>query len=436
MTPHRVTAASSASPLGPDVGLVVHSHLRWDFVWQRPQQLLSRIATTNNVLFVEEPIFLDDVTAPSLHVSTPNTGVTRVVPHLPARDAGDYDTVARVVRSLLESLLTSKDIAPRFLRVVQWFYTPMPAPVMLGAFNEVAVVYDCMDELAQFRFAPSDIGEREQLLLAQADVVFTGGYRLFESKKRYHENTHFFGCGVDARHFGTARLPETEVPGDVASLSHPVFGYFGVIDERLDYELIAALAAERPDATVLMVGPFAKVDPRELPQAANIRWLGQRDYEDLPRYVKAFDVCLMPFALNEATQFINPTKTLEYMAAGKPIVSTAVADVVRNFSPIVRVARSSDEFVRAVLDAAKEPDESLIAAGMKKAAGSTWEAIVDRMREIIAAAIVSDTGDARSEISKEISSDEKPTGRPISWRARGTASPRLDRAPGKGDPVL
>jgi glycosyltransferase involved in cell wall biosynthesis len=393
--------------------------------------LLSRIATTNNVLFVEEPVFLDDVPAPSLRLSTPNTGVTRVVPHVPATLAGEYDGVARIVRSLLESLLTSPEIAPRFLRVVQWFYTPMPAPVMLGAFNEVAVVYDCMDELAQFRFAPSDIGTREQLLLSQADVVFTGGYRLFESKKRYHENTHFFGCGVDARHFGTARLDDTEVPKDVAGLPHPVFGYFGVIDERLDYGLIAAVAAARPDGTVLMVGPLAKVDPRELPKAPNIHWLGQRAYADLPRYVKAFDVCLMPFELNDATQFINPTKTLEYMAAGKPIVSTAIADVVRNFAPIVRVATGSDDFVRAVLDAAAEPDDSIIAAGLKKASGSTWEAIVDRMREIVAAAIVSDTATARTEIS----ADEKAAVRPTSWRARGTTSPRLDRTPEKGDPV-
>jgi glycosyltransferase involved in cell wall biosynthesis len=432
MTLHRVNAASSASPFGPDVGVVVHSHLRWDFVWQRPQQLLSRIAATNNVLFVEEPIFLDDVTSPSLRLSSPNAGVTRAVPHMPASLAGRSDDVARIVRSLLEALLSSQDFAARFPRVVQWFYTPMPAPVMLGAFNEIAVVYDCMDELAQFRFAPSDIGEREQLLLAQADVVFTGGYRLFESKKRYHENTHFFGCGVDARHFGAARLPETEIPADIADLPHPVFGYFGVIDERLDYGLIAALAAARPDATVLMVGPLAKVDPRELPQAANIRWLGQRDYADLPRYVKAFDVCLMPFELNEATQFINPTKTLEYMAAGKPIVSTAVADVVRNFSPIVRIAHSSAEFVRAVIDAATEPDESLVAAGMMKASASTWDAIVDRMREIVAAAIVSDAGVEHTPIV----GDEKSTPRSGSWRARGKTAPPLDRSQGKSDPVL
>jgi len=432
MTPHRVNAASSVSPLGPDVGLVVHSHLRWDFVWQRPQQLLSRIAATNNVLFVEEPVFLDDVPSPSLRLSTPNPGVTRAIPHMPASLSGHYDDVERLVRSLLESLLASQDFATRFPRVVQWFYTPMPAPVMLGALNEVAVVYDCMDELAQFRFAPSDIGEREQLLLAQADVVFTGGYRLFESKKRYHENTHFFGCGVDARHFGAARLPETEIPADIANLPHPVFGYFGVIDERLDYGLISALAAARPDATIVMVGPFAKVDPRELPKAGNIHWLGQRDYADLPRYVKAFDVCLMPFELNEATQFINPTKTLEYMAAGKPIVSTAVADVVRNFSPIVRIARTPDEFVRAVVDAATEPDESLIAAGMMKAAASTWDAIVDRMRDIVAAAIVSDAGGEHAEISN----DGKATLRALSWRARGRTAPPLDRSSGKSDPVL
>jgi glycosyltransferase involved in cell wall biosynthesis len=430
MTLTRVNAASLASTLGPDVGLVVHSHLRWDFVWQRPQQLLSRIANTNSVLFVEEPMFFDDIPLPSLELSTPFNGVTRVIPHIPKGFEADYDTVAVTVRSLLESLLASAELGPRFSRIVQWFYTPMPAPTMLGAFNEVAVVYDCMDELAQFRFAPADIGERERLLLAQSDVVFTGGYRLFESKKRYHDNTHFFGCGVDARHFGAAREATTEIPDDVARLPHPVFGYFGVIDERLDYELIAALASACPHATVLMIGPVVKVDPRELPTAPNIHWLGQRQYADLPRYVKAFDVCLMPFALNDATQYINPTKTLEYMASGKPIVSTAVADVVRNFTPIVRIAGDADEFVRGVLDAASEPDDSIIAAGVMRSEASTWEAIVDRMREIIAAAIVSDAGEQRDK-----SLDKKPTTHSASWRARGTFTPPIDRAPGLGDRV-
>src|SRR5206468_2260552 len=175
----------------------------------------------------------------------------------------------------------------------------------------------------------------------------------------------------------------TEIPDDGASVWGPVFGYFGVIDERLDYGLIAALAAAGPDATILMIGPFAKVDPRELPQAANIRWLGQRQYADLPRYVKRFDVCLMPFALNEATEFINPTKTLEYMAAGKPIVSTAVPDVVRNFTPIVQVARSQHEFVTMTAHAAAAPDRALIAQGLAKARAESWDCIVGQMQRII-----------------------------------------------------
>jgi glycosyltransferase involved in cell wall biosynthesis len=316
---------------------------------------------------------------------------------------------------------------------VQWFYTPMPAPEMLGALDEIAVVYDCMDELAQFRFAPSDIGARERQLLAHADVVFTGGYRLFESKSRFHDNVHFFGCGVDAQHFGKARLATTQIPEDARDLARPVFGYFGVIDERLDYELIRALAAARPDATVLMIGPFAKVDPRELPQASNIKWLGQRNYADLPNYVKAFDVCLMPFALNEATEYINPTKTLEYMAAGKPIVSTAVADVVRNFTPIVRIARSPEEFVAAVSGAAVDTDETLRAAGIKRAASASWEAIVERMREIIGEAVSTSAAEETTQPSSVI--DGSPAQRQPAWRARGRTPTSLDLASGAGGAV-
>ena len=433
MTPHRATAASSSAAIGPEVGLVVHSHLRWDFVWQRPQQLLSRIAATNPVLFVEEPITLDDITEPVLKLSTPFPGVTRAIPQLPSSPAYSYDDAIVVVRSLIAGLLASSPFAEQFQRVVQWFYTPMPAREMLGAFDEIAVVYDCMDELAQFRFAPSDIGARERQLLSQADVVFTGGYRLFESKSRFHDNVHFFGCGVDARHFGQARLPATQIPEDARELARPVFGYFGVIDERLDYELIRALAGARPDATVLMIGPFAKVDPRDLPQASNIRWLGQRDYVDLPNYVKAFDVCLMPFALNEATEYINPTKTLEYMAAGKPIVSTAVADVVRNFTPIVRIARSPEQFVAAVSGAAVDTDDTLRTAAIKRAANASWESIVERMREIIGEAVSTSATEPAAQTSGV--ADGASTSRQAAWSARGRTPTSLDLASGTGGAV-
>jgi glycosyltransferase involved in cell wall biosynthesis len=244
-----------------------------------------------------------------------------------------------------------------------------------------------MDELAQFRFAHPDLPERERLLLANADVVFTGGHKLYEAKRRHHGNVHFFGCGVDVAHFAKASLPETPIAAEVAGLPQPVFGYFGVIDERIDYDLIAKLAEACPYASVVMVGPIVKVDPDTLPQAPNIHWLGKREYSELPSYVKGFATCLMPFALNEATEFINPTKTLEYMAARKPIVSTAIADVIRNFAPIARVARSHEQFVAFTARAAKNPDLVLLAEGMKRANRASWESIVSQMRRLVASAI-------------------------------------------------
>ena len=272
------------------------------------------------------------------------------------------------------------DSAPNELPAgVQWFYSPMAAPLWLGRFGEALVVYDCMDELANFRFAPADIGAREQFLLEKADVVFTGGYHLFETKSRHHTNTHFYGCGVDADHYSGARMAETALPAEVAQLPRPVLGYFGVIDERIDYDLLTRLGRAFSGGSVVMVGPFAKVDPLTLPSLPNLYWLGQRAYAELPALVKAFDVCLMPFALNEATQYINPTKTLEYMAAGKPIVSTAVPDVVRNFTPVVSVANSTEEFIEAAYRASANPDTGLIAEGIARAEISSWESTVAAM---------------------------------------------------------
>jgi glycosyltransferase involved in cell wall biosynthesis len=276
---------------------------------------------------------------------------------------------------------------------VQWFYTPMPAPTMVGAFGERGVVYDCMDELSQFKFAPPELLERERLLMRQADVVFTGGHKLWQSKSRLHSNVHFFGCGVDSAHFAKARLDSTPRPADLPEQETPILGFYGVIDERLDYALIAHLAEAFPEWTIAMAGPIVKVSPDDLPKAANIKWLGQKQYAELPMYAKAFDVCLMPFALNEATEYINPTKTLEYMAAGKPIVSTAVADVVRNFTPIVKVARSYDGFAAAARAAARAPEPEMIARGIGMAADHSWESIVGKMRGHIATALeVKDTG--------------------------------------------
>jgi glycosyltransferase involved in cell wall biosynthesis len=255
----------------------------------------------------------------------------------------------------------------------------LAAPAFLGQLNEIAVVYDCMDELSQFKFAPRELIEREQLLLSRADVVFAGGRKMWQSKSRFNGNCHFYGCGVDTAHFGLARSGSTPVPDDIAHLRAPILGYFGVVDERMDYELIAKLADAERDWDIVMVGPTAKIDERDLPRRTNLHWLGGREYSQLPAYAKAFDVCLMPFALNEATEYINPTKALEYMATATPIVSTPVPDVVSNFASALHIAHSHDEFIALCRAAIKEPDKTLIKSGLHLAQENTWEAIVAKL---------------------------------------------------------
>jgi glycosyltransferase involved in cell wall biosynthesis len=376
--PVPATGYTASTPLD-SAPIIAHCHLRWDFVWQRPQQIFSRLATHHPVLFIEDPVEGEGHVRLELTEVLP--AIVRAVPVVPGCSSMSIDQqCAAVLPVLHRSLAKDPMLAEKFDRPIHWFYSPMTAPAYVGQFHEVRTVYDCMDELSNFRFAPSDLSQRESFLLSQADVVFTGGYKLFEAKSQLHRNTHFYGCGVDLEHFGKARLPETACPPDMALLDAPILGYFGVIDERLDYSLIAKLAAAFPEGSVVMVGPLAKVEHDALPKAHNIHWMGQRAYRDLPAIVKTFDVCLMPFAMNESTRYINPTKTLEYMAAGKPIVSTAVPDVVRHFTPVVQVASGSEEFVALARQASSEPDAALIHQGIARAAAASWDAIVSNMR--------------------------------------------------------
>jgi glycosyltransferase involved in cell wall biosynthesis len=269
--------------------------------------------------------------------------------------------------------------------------------------EEVLTVYDCMDELSKFRCAPPEIVERETELLKRADVVFTGGRRLFKAKSRHNDNCHFYGCGVDCDHFGKARAKKTKVPHDLVAISspvaaspvaaqpalpRPVLGYFGVVDERMDYELIARLADANREWSVVMIGPTMKVDESTLPKRPNLHWLGQRSYIDLPAYCKGFDVCLMPFALNESTEFINPTKALEYMATGRMIVSSAVPDVVRNFGTVAKVAKDHAEFISLCRKAVNQPEDDTIKRGLQMARENTWEQIVARMEDRINEALL------------------------------------------------
>jgi glycosyltransferase involved in cell wall biosynthesis len=267
-----------------------------------------------------------------------------------------------------------------FERPVQWFYDPMATTAFAGQMDERAIVYDCMDQLSHFRGAPPELIRRERELLSLADVVFAGGPKIHRSKRELNANCHSYGCGVDVKHFSRARAAETAVPTDIASLPGPRLGFFGVVDERMDYQLLSAMASAHPEWSIVIIGSACKVDPMEFPQHANLHWLGGREYDQLPAYVKGLDVCLMPFAMNEATEFINPTKALEYMATGRPIVSSAVEDVVLQFSDVVRIADSHAEFIRMCEEAIANPDPKRIARGLQLAKRNSWEAIVTGMK--------------------------------------------------------
>ncbi|MDB5458683.1 MAG: UDP-galactopyranose mutase, partial [Caulobacteraceae bacterium] len=297
--------------------LLCFSHLRWDFVFQRPQHLMTRFAASRRVIYWEEPVAATADARP--HVDTrvcAKSGVIVATPRLPETLQGAQRET--VLRALLDGFLADEKVE----RPIRWYYTPM----MLGFSRHVeaaAVVYDCMDELSNFKFAPPQLRQLERDLMAEADVVFTGGYSLYEAKQGQHANIHPFPSSVDRAHFAQARTFDAGLePRDQAALPRPRLGFYGVVDERMDLELLAHLADARPQWTLVIVGPVAKIDPADLPQRPNINYLGGKSYAELPAYLAGWDVALMPFAINESTRFISPTKTPEYLAGGRPVVST------------------------------------------------------------------------------------------------------------------
>lgn len=302
---------------------------------------MSRFARDQRVFFVEEPIF--DSKEPALTVATcPRTGVHVVTPHLPEGLAEGERNAA------LKNLLSSYAGSERIQTPILWFYTPMALEFVPRSVDPALVVYDCMDELSMFRGAPTRMLQLEQQLLRVADLVFTGGISLWEAKRKFHSHVHAFPSGVDILHFLKAR-GSTDNFHEQQTLPHPRLGYAGVIDERIDLQLIDQVAQQRPEWQLVMIGPTAKISPESLPRRANIHWLGMKDYADLPQYFAGWDVGIMPFALNDATRFISPTKTPEYLSAGLPVVSTPVRDVVRMYGELglARIADTPEAFIAA-----------------------------------------------------------------------------------------
>ncbi|MDB5355181.1 MAG: glycosyl transferase group 1 [Phycisphaerales bacterium] len=368
-------------------GIVVFSHLRWGFVWQRPQQFLSRFAKKHQVLFFEEPFFdRAEGTEPELTFHRVMPNVTVATPHVSPSWAKNPDMPERL-REFARQAIAEMNDDGTFDRPLLWYYSPMDSGWSLGHFPNRGVVYDCMDELSQFTGAPRSLVANEARLIEHADIVFAGGYELWLKKKQQHDNAHFFGCGVEFNHFASSQDPGISIPPDIDFMQRPILGWVGVVDERVDYQLVGEMARMRPHWSFAMVGPVVKMDPNLLPHYPNLYWLGGRDYSVLPNYCKAFDICMMPFAINAATQYINPTKAMEYLATGKPVISTPVRDVVRQYSDLLDIAKTPEEFVSAAERALQSPDQQRIGRGIEKARANSWESTVSAMQGLIREAI-------------------------------------------------
>ncbi|BBE21564.1 glycosyl transferase [Arthrobacter sp. MN05-02] len=320
--------------------LIVLSHLRWDWVWQRPQQLVSRLnrAPGRKTWFVEEPLTPQGGVTENRLGTAEADGLTRVWLEIPeqGRHVGFFDEVMPDYIAQLPELVGR----PSGDRVV-WIYTPLALEAAL-ALEPTTLVYDVMDDLAAFKNAAPELIVRQRQALRRADVVFAGGRSLHRSVvKQGREDAHLVPSGVSVDHYAAAARKADP------DRSKPVAGYVGVLDERLDLELVAGLAERLPEWEIRMVGPICKIEESDLPQAPNITYLGQQAYEDLPGHMAQFDVALMPFALNEATKSISPTKTLEYLASRLPVVSTRVADVVADFPGVVDLQDDAEGFAAA-----------------------------------------------------------------------------------------
>jgi glycosyltransferase involved in cell wall biosynthesis len=374
----------------PPKHLLCFSHLRWDFVLQRPQHLLKRCAKDMQVYFFEEPLF-DTDTEPFFSIAKREEHLHIVIPHL--NPGLTSEQIVIKLSSLVDKFLEDADLSDWIF----WYYTPMALP-FTDRFSPKLVIYDCMDELSGFKFAPKELVAYENRLFAKANLVFTGGYSLYEAKKSQHPMIFPFPSSIDKEHFAKARKLRKADPNETVKI-----GFYGVIDERFDIELIKNIADLQPNWIIELVGPIVKINSSDLPKNTNIKYLGQQSYQDLPNFLCEWDVALIPFLLNEATKFISPTKTPEYLAAGVPVVSTPIADVVNPYGHqnLVHIAKNHIEFIEAItLELNRKDREAWLVTIDNFLKDLSWDFTYAKMKKLIEGQIKTDK---KLEIANNIS---------------------------------
>ena len=363
--------------------VVCLSHLRWDFVFQRPQHLLTRFAQSFNIFFLEEPIF-DAPGQPFYSYSKRGENILVVVPHL--KPGMSADEIKTVQKTLFDQFMENKDLAD----YAYWYYTPM-ALEFTRKHTPNVIIYDCMDELSAFKFAPEELRNLEKELLKKADVVFTGGHSLYEAKKNQHANIFPFPSSIEKEHFAKARAKNIK-PADQIDTNQPKLGFYGVIDERFDIDLIKGIADEKPDWQIILIGPVVKIDPATLPKNSNIHYLGPKSYNELPDYLSTWDIALIPFLLNESTRYISPTKTPEYLAAGIPVISTPIRDVINPYgiNKLVHIGNQAEDFIMAaefeLKNRKKDAWLNKVDAFLSK---NSWDKTCNNMLKLINTTVVS-----------------------------------------------
>lgn len=361
--------------------LLCFSHLRWNFVYQRPQHLMSRFTNYYPVYYVEEPAFHDEADSYTIEITAEKVNV--VVPHLYRFDETNH---RQRLKQIIDVFIKEQQIK----KFIAWYYSPM-ALLISNHLHPVLTVYDCMDELSAFKFAPSEIKIAEKELLQKSDVVFTGGYSLYKAKKHLHHNIYPFPSSIDKEHFQKARYISDE-PEDQKNIPHPRLGFYGVMDERFDIDLIKQVADAKPEWQFVFIGPIVKISKDDLPKNSNIHYIGSKNYQQLPDYISGWDIALIPFAINESTKYISPTKTPEYLAAGKPVISSAIRDVVHPYGDenLVHIIHSAKEFITAAeYELSNTSKEEWLKRSDVFLANNSWNETWHQMQEIINAAFKS-----------------------------------------------